>query len=269
MVICRKERVGTWSQSKIATYSPWVSGQRRVDVARFGMLIVRAGDVAATDFRGELPELLAASVIEDVHLEEFARIIEIHRRPDGITHHAKRLVVGGDENINRWPGARIFRHRRGLALQRAYGLEKSEQQHREGVQLRNEQDDHEHHVDRPRLRPALGTDSKGVRDPVEDVSRRTEDRHGRQAQRRQVGRTQLCSSPPQPGSWQSSERAAASSPAEGPRNRAAPDTALPSRHARGTRSTWICPARPSLRFRVLALWKPLFGPKFSTGTDPG
>ena len=117
--------MGTWSQSKIATYGAVQPLQRAVDVAGLGVLVVVARHVADAGLFGERAELLALAIIQDVDVQLVRRPVDIHRRQRRVTHHAQRLVVGRDQQVDLRPLVRIFRQRHRRAAQRPQRLHDS------------------------------------------------------------------------------------------------------------------------------------------------
>ena len=79
MVICRNDRVGTWSQSKIDTNSPWHILKRIVDVARFRMFMEwYPGDIFHPNF-AQTGETLPYRVIEDPDVQLVFRPVDTQR----------------------------------------------------------------------------------------------------------------------------------------------------------------------------------------------
>ena len=108
---------------------------RLVEVARLGVKIVVARDVAAADRLGEIGELLPAPVVQDVHREAILRVIHSHRREHRLADDIQALIVGRDVDVDGRPvviGAERLDHR---ALERPAGLEEAEQQDDIGVEL--------------------------------------------------------------------------------------------------------------------------------------
>ncbi len=139
MVICRKLRVGTWSQSKMATNGEVDGLERGVDVAGLGVHVVRARAVADAGLKGELLELLAAAVVEDVDVQLVGGPIHVERAERGVADDIERLVVGGDEDVDVRPFFGSIGQRHGRAAQRPDGLKVAEKENDEGVDLGQQQ----------------------------------------------------------------------------------------------------------------------------------
>ena len=76
-------------------------GQCMVDVAGLGMAVVGAGQIAGT-FRGAIiAKPGAAAIVGDPYLE--VGPIECLRADDGLFQNVERLVVGGDDEVDRGP----------------------------------------------------------------------------------------------------------------------------------------------------------------------
>ena len=152
--------------------------ERLVDVAGLGIAVVIARQVADADLGAEVAELLAAPVVQHVHLEFFARPVQAHGSEGRLLHHLQRFVVGGNEDVDRRPAGHVGGHGQRLALQRPGRLEVAEQQHHHGVQLGDDQAGAEEGVDK-----TLETGGFG-HTPV-DVAHGGGDREGDHGQRGQ------------------------------------------------------------------------------------
>ena len=97
------------------------------------MLVVVARHVADAGLFGELAELLALAVVEDVDVELVGGPVDVHRGERGVFHDAERLVVGGDEEIDRGPLVGIVGQRHRRAAQRPERLQIAEEEDDEGV----------------------------------------------------------------------------------------------------------------------------------------
>ena len=84
MVICRNERVGTWSQSKNRDELPFGIFQRIVDVTGFRVFMRGTGDVLYPHFVRELAELGTATVIEDPDFDFILRPVDTQRGVNGV-----------------------------------------------------------------------------------------------------------------------------------------------------------------------------------------
>lgn len=65
MVICRNERVGTWSQSKNRDELTFGIFQRIIDVAGLGVFVAGAGDIVHPNIFGKLTKRFPSAVVED------------------------------------------------------------------------------------------------------------------------------------------------------------------------------------------------------------
>ena len=97
-----------------------------VDVARLGVLVVRARAVANAGIAGELLELRPAAVVEEIDVELCGGPIHVESTQRGVTHHVERLVVCGNEHIDVRPFFGIVGQRDGSAAQRPDGLKVAE-----------------------------------------------------------------------------------------------------------------------------------------------
>ena len=112
-----------------------------VDVAGLGLGVVAAGDVADAGFDGELAELFAVAVVEDVDVEFVGGPVDVEGGERGVADDAERLVVGGDEEVDFGPVLGIVRQGDGGAAQGPDGLQKAEIEDAESVGFRAEEQD--------------------------------------------------------------------------------------------------------------------------------
>ena len=77
--------------------------ERGIDVARLGMLVVVAGDVNHTRFFGEQPELLSASIVQNVNFDFVFGPVNGQSCKHRVAHHGQRLVVGRNQHIDCGP----------------------------------------------------------------------------------------------------------------------------------------------------------------------
>ncbi|MNV28161.1 hypothetical protein D3C71_1193430 [compost metagenome] len=153
--------------------------ERRVDVARLGVVVVVADQVAHAQLFAELTELGTAAVVEHIHVQAIGGPVQAHGREHRLAHHFKRLVVGRNEHIHARPGADVLGHGNRAALQGPRRLEVANEQHRKGIQLCQHQA-----IAECRIQPVGKADGVG-KTPV-DVTRRGRDRQHDHCQRGQA-----------------------------------------------------------------------------------
>ena len=124
--------------------------ERLVQIAGLRVQVVIARDVLAPGLIGKIAEFRAPAIIEQVDVELIGRPVHRHRRKHRLLDDSKRLVVGGDENIDGGPGPGVFGKRYGLPAQGPRGLHIPQQQHGERVKLGDHQAPSEEKVDRVR-----------------------------------------------------------------------------------------------------------------------
>jgi hypothetical protein len=121
--------------------------QRRVEVAGLGMQVVAAGEVAHAAGLAELPELLAAAVVEQVDPQLVDRPVHRLGRQHRAAHHIQRLVVGRNEDVDGGPQAAVLGQGHRLALERHRRLQVTQQQDGQRVELGQQQAPAEHAAD--------------------------------------------------------------------------------------------------------------------------
>ena len=119
-----------------------------VDVAGLGVLVVGTGDVSDAVVGGELAELVAAAVVEDVDVETVGRIVHVERGHDGGFDDVERLIVGGDEDVDGRPFGGVLRQRNRFPAERLEALEVAQGEDQRGVGLRAQQKSDEDKIDR-------------------------------------------------------------------------------------------------------------------------
>ena len=80
-----------------------------VQVARFGMFVVVTGDIPDPNVGGKHRKLAALTVVQQINFHLIRWIINALRGQHRIANHLERLVIAGDINIDRRPGAHIVR----------------------------------------------------------------------------------------------------------------------------------------------------------------
>ncbi len=108
---------------------------RVVEVARFGVLVVGARDVADTGLRREATELLALAVVEDIDAKLVGRVIERAAGKNGRPHDRQRFVIGRNIDIDRWPVMRVGRQRHRFPVKRIDRLHIAEDEDHDRVKL--------------------------------------------------------------------------------------------------------------------------------------
>ncbi len=115
--------------------------QRRIDVARLRVLIVRARHVADARLLGKRAKLLAAPIIEQVNIQLAIRPIDVQRRQRRVLHQPQRLVIGRNQQVYFRPFVRVVRKRHGRAPQRPQRLEVAQQQRSKRIRFSSQHDD--------------------------------------------------------------------------------------------------------------------------------
>ena len=110
-----------------------------VEVSRFSVFVIVAGDIAHPDVGGEDGKLAAFTIIQKIDFHFIFWIINTLCREDGITHHLKRFVIARNIDIHRRPLAHIIRQRNNTALQRPHGLQIVKQQHHPDIDFRQKE----------------------------------------------------------------------------------------------------------------------------------
>ncbi len=155
--------------------------ERRIDVARLGVVVVVTHQIAHVELGTEVAKLRPAAVVEHVNVQPVGRPVHAHGRENRLTHDPQGLVVGGNEHIHAGPGTDVLRHGNRAPLQRPRGLEIADQQHRKRVQLSQQQPIPERRID------DIGK-PEGVRDAPVHVARRCRNGQHDHRQRRQPAR---------------------------------------------------------------------------------
>ena len=187
-VTCRKERVGTWSESKMATRgasscaSAWL-----ILVAGLGVGVIVARHVADAGFFGKDAELVALAIVQDVDVEPVGRPVDVHGGQRGVANDAERLVVRGDEEIDSRPLIGIVRQRHGGAAQRPESLQVTEVEDGEGVHLCEEQRQHEKDVEQSPMRGRIPEKVNHGRDAPPRIAQRGVARRHHERKRDEVG----------------------------------------------------------------------------------
>ena len=156
----------------------WRSGrfERGVDVAGLGKLIVGPGSVADAGLEGELLEFFSAAVVEDVDVEFVGGPIHVERAEGGEADDVKRLIDGGDEDVDIGPVLKILGQRHRSAAQRPDGLEVAEKENDECVCLGKKQAEDKKCVQYAPMIDGILKEANDLRDAPVSVSKGTE--HG-------------------------------------------------------------------------------------------
>ena len=161
--------------------------QGMVDVAGLGVLIAVARHVADGGFFGELTKLFAPAVVEQVDVEPVGGPVDVHCCECGVLYDAERLVIGGDEEIDRGPLIDVVGQRDGGAAQRPEGLEVAEKENTEGIYLGEEQEADKESVEKAPGRSGVEKKLEGGGDSPIAVTEGGEHRGQHQSQRDEVG----------------------------------------------------------------------------------
>ena len=140
--------MGTWSQSKMATYGEVMLFSAVLMLPGLGVLVVVPDLVADAGLEGELRELLAAAVIQDVDVQFVRRPVHVQRGQCGVPDHLQRFVVGRNKNVDVRPLILVARKRKREPLQRTDGLHVAEQQDQERIDLGAEEQEYKDEVQR-------------------------------------------------------------------------------------------------------------------------
>lgn len=89
-----------------------------VEVARLGMLVFRAVDIARTHLHGKIAKGAPPPVIKDVNIELIRRPVHAQAPQHRGADDRDILVIGGHIDIDNRPCAFIFRHGVNLPAQR-------------------------------------------------------------------------------------------------------------------------------------------------------
>src|SRR5579862_1904673 len=111
-----------------------------INVSGLRVCIVVARDVLNAGLLREFPKLISPPIIEQQHAQLIRRIIERRGGKHCALYNVQRLVVRGDEDIHGGPFRRISFQRKGRTLQRAEGLEISEDQRYECEEFRSQKE---------------------------------------------------------------------------------------------------------------------------------
>ncbi len=82
-----------------------------VQVARFGVAVVVARNIADADVGGENRKLRPLAVIQQIDLQLVARVVDTLRRQHRIAHHVEAFVIGRHVDIDGWPQGDVIRQR--------------------------------------------------------------------------------------------------------------------------------------------------------------
>src|SRR6266567_8339547 len=123
--------IGIENRNQLAAREP----QGMVDVAGLGMLIVAARDIPGSYAGSKLAKLLSSSIIQYKDSDLVRGIVHRERSYDSWPHHAQRLIVGRNKNIDGGPPTRIPRQGNGWATQGSQGLEVTEEECDKSVEL--------------------------------------------------------------------------------------------------------------------------------------
>ena len=122
-------------------------GHRMVDVARLGMIVLIALDVArACGLRKGLDKV-ATAVVEHVDVELVGRPVHVERGVNRRLDDVERLVVGRDEDVDVGPDGAVGGQRGGLAVEHPADLEVAEHHHGERIDFGHEKQDPEEEVE--------------------------------------------------------------------------------------------------------------------------
>ena len=122
-------------------------GHRVVDVARLGMIVLFALDVARTcGLRKGLDEV-AAAVVEHIDVELVGGPVHVERGVDRRLDDVERLVVGRDEDVDVGPDGAVGGQRGRLAVEHPADLEVAEHHHGERIDLGHEKQAPEEEVE--------------------------------------------------------------------------------------------------------------------------
>ncbi len=138
--------------------------------------VVRPGSVTDAGLEGELLELLAAAIVEDVDVQLVDRPIHIECAERGVAHYVEGLVKRGDEHVDVGPIGGIFRQRHRSPAQRPDGLKVPKKENDEGVGLGKQQTQNEKDVQRTPVVGGVVKKTCDLRDAPVSVTEGTE--HG-------------------------------------------------------------------------------------------
>ena len=150
------------------------------------MLVVGARPVADAGIEGELLELRAAAVVEDVDVKLFRGPIHVERAQRGITHHVERLVIGGNEHVDVRPFVCIVGQRDGSAAQRPDGLKVAQEEDDKGIDLSQQQARDEKGVEGSGVAGRILKETHDLRDAPISVAEGAEHRHHHEGERDEV-----------------------------------------------------------------------------------
>ena len=141
--------------------------ERAVDVARFCALVVVARHVTDVGRLGKGAEVLPLAVIEKENVQFFRRPVDVARRQCGVAHHAKRLIVGWNQQVDLRRPCRIFRQGRGHTMQRPDSLQITEHQDYKRIDLGADQHQDEAGVERSPAVAGVGKEqAHGMKTPI-------------------------------------------------------------------------------------------------------
>ena len=110
-----------------------------VQVARLGVVVVRADDVLHPHFGRKRPKFLAPTIVQEIDLEAIGRPIQCHGRQHRRAHDGQRLVVSRNEHIHGGPGLGCALQRGRRTLERPRRLNKTQHHDQPGVGLGRQQ----------------------------------------------------------------------------------------------------------------------------------
>ena len=91
-------------------------GHRVIQIAGFGVRVVRTNDVAAAAALREVAKFATSAVVQNVGAQLVTRPIHRLRCQNGRTHDVKGLIIGRNIDIDRGPLVRVVRQRHRPAL---------------------------------------------------------------------------------------------------------------------------------------------------------
>lgn len=145
-------------------------GHRVVDVARLGVVVFVALDVARACGLGESLDEVAAAVVEHVDVELVGGPVHVERGVDRRLDDVERLVVGRDEDVDVGPDRAVSGQRCGLSVEHPADLEVAEHHHRERIDFSHEKQDPEEEVE-----PVARAHGRGAAPP--EVAPRDDERN--------------------------------------------------------------------------------------------
>ena len=151
-----------------------------IDITGLGVQVIVARHVADAGFFSEVPELFAATVVEDVDVELADGPVDIHRGKGGVFDDVERLVVGGDEEVDDRPLRGIVGQRHRDAAQRPEGLKVAEEEDGAGVSFGGQQKTDEEGVETVPVGAGFDEKTGSGEESPESVAEGGEDRDQQQ-----------------------------------------------------------------------------------------